>query len=346
LQKPKSQELLGFTYFDLHADADITLKNREVEMFGRLTRVTSDASRSRRVHRAVVEVAPLESRALLSTLTITESVSPQILWPPNGRFVPVTVSGTITDTGATVNSVQYNVQDSEGINNIGNTPVTLSNGHYSFVVDLQARRSGQDKAGRMYTIDILASDTGTPPTSATDSEVVIVPHDRGHRGLDLGGTGNSGPLGGQFQGGAADARLGAGNRLRIGGAGEGQTNSVSVPGNGNTVTVTVNNNQTNTYNITNSFNTTVATPPVSAPSSRNSGLLPTAIRAMKAIRVIRVIREIRVTRVTATITGTATVTATATATDTISRMVVRCRRRNARGRRSAGRTPSPLPRRS
>jgi hypothetical protein len=94
-------------------------------------------------------------------------------------MVPVTVSGTVSDMGARITSVQYNVHDRETNTTTGNLPVTLdSNGHYSFTVDLQARRSGRDKTGRQYTIDILASDSAL--ASSTDSAMVIVPHDRGH----------------------------------------------------------------------------------------------------------------------------------------------------------------------
>ena len=148
-------------------------------MFGWSTTARSDRSRSRRARRAAVAVTPLEGRSLLSTLTITESVSPRVLWPPNGRRVPVTVSGTVTDRGATLNPVQFNVHNSETGTTTHNRLVTLNgNGQYSFIVDLQARRSGRDKAGRLYTINILASDSHG--ASGTDSAFVIVPHDQGH----------------------------------------------------------------------------------------------------------------------------------------------------------------------
>ena len=47
---------------------------------------------------------------------ITLSAAPTVLWPPNGRVVPVTISGTITDTGSGVNlgSAVYSVTDEYG----------------------------------------------------------------------------------------------------------------------------------------------------------------------------------------------------------------------------------------
>jgi hypothetical protein len=48
--------------------------------------------------------------------TITLSSTPKVLWPVDGKMVPVTISGTITDTGSGVNpsSAAYAVQDEYG----------------------------------------------------------------------------------------------------------------------------------------------------------------------------------------------------------------------------------------
>jgi hypothetical protein len=248
-------------------------------MFGRLKPTLGaeapTARVRRRSRRAAVEVAPLESRSLLSTVTITEAVSPKVLWPPNGREVPVTVSGMITDTGAPLSSVglQYNVQDSEtGTTSPNMTPqIQLTqSGMYSFTVELQARRSGHDRPGRIYTINVFASDM----TGGSDMAFakVIVPHDQGHRFFfggngggnsgDNGGSSGTNDLGRRF-GSRSSGAFGASNSVHLGGSGQGQTNSVTVPGSNNTVTTNITNNTT--YNINNSFNTTVTAP--STPSS-------------------------------------------------------------------------------
>jgi hypothetical protein len=249
----------------------------------------------RRSRRAEVEVAPLESRALLSNMstspstsaavspiTITETVSPQTLWPPNGRFVPVHVSGTVTDsdTRATLDpSITYTVFDSETGTQIRMGTATLdSQDDYSFHVSVQARRSGHDFNGRQYTISVMATDSDK--NTASDSAVVTVPHDQGNHG----GNGESfGGGEGLFSGGTFSSRRfftgngggGGSANLHFGGPGQGQSNSISVPGSNNTITQNITNTQSNTYNITNNItNTTtnnVTTPaPVVSPASGNT----------------------------------------------------------------------------
>ncbi len=90
---------------------------------------------------------------------ITVAASPATLSPPNGRLVPVTVSGTITDgtDGSGVQASTYQVIDEYGqIQPSGSVP--LVNGGYSFTVTLQASRRGNDQDGRHYTIAVSARD--------------------------------------------------------------------------------------------------------------------------------------------------------------------------------------------
>jgi hypothetical protein len=109
---------------------------------------------------------------------ITFSTTPTSLWPPNGKMVPVTISGTVTDTGCTVKTAAYVVTDEYGeVQPSG--PVTLGpGGAYSFTVLLQASRLGTDLDGRLYTITVSASNNGRKTGSRAGS--VIVPHDQGH----------------------------------------------------------------------------------------------------------------------------------------------------------------------
>jgi hypothetical protein len=111
---------------------------------------------------------------------IVISASPLFLSPPNGQMVPVTVSGTITDTdsGVNLNSGSFAVSDEYGtVQPAG--PFTINpDGTYLFTVNLEASRLGSDKDGRQYTISVFAKDnagnTGSSPI------VVTVPHDQGH----------------------------------------------------------------------------------------------------------------------------------------------------------------------
>jgi hypothetical protein len=110
---------------------------------------------------------------------ITASANPATLWPPNGKMVPVTISGTITDaeTGVNASTAAYAVTDEYGkIQPRGG--ITLgSNGSYSFTVSLEASRNGNDQDGRHYTITVSATDNAGNPDVA--STVVTVPHDQG-----------------------------------------------------------------------------------------------------------------------------------------------------------------------
>ena len=109
---------------------------------------------------------------------ITLSATPKILWPPNGRLVPVTLSGTITDTGSAVNAstAEYAAQDEYGeVQPFGKIALD-SAGNYSFTILLRALRRGNDLNGRQYTIRVSAKDNaGNRGVRWTR---VTVPHDQ------------------------------------------------------------------------------------------------------------------------------------------------------------------------
>ena len=116
----------------------------------------------------------------LTPPVVSVSANPSSLWPPNGKMVPVTVSGTITDnlSGVDPSTAAFTVVDEYGqIQPSG--PVSLgAGGSYSFTVSLQASRNGNDKDGRQYTITVSAEDfAGNLGSAAT---IVTVPHDQGH----------------------------------------------------------------------------------------------------------------------------------------------------------------------
>src|SRR6266850_1523886 len=109
----------------------------------------------------------------MSPPLITVAASPATLWPPNGKRVAVTVSGTITDTepggsGVKAGSAAYVVMDEYGqIQPSGN--LTLGEGgQYGFPVALEASRRGNDPDGRRYTIAVSAKDNlGNPGVKTT-----------------------------------------------------------------------------------------------------------------------------------------------------------------------------------
>ncbi len=109
--------------------------------------------------------------------TSAPSADPSSLWPPDGRTVMVTVTGRITDnlSGVDLGGASYTVDDSEGVVHEGG-PVALSaDGSYAFEVPLAARRDGEDRAGRVYTITISRRDLAG--NLGSWSVTVTVPHD-------------------------------------------------------------------------------------------------------------------------------------------------------------------------
>jgi hypothetical protein len=109
---------------------------------------------------------------------ITASAAPNRLWPPNGKLVPVIVSGTIVDMGGGVNvdSVRYRVNDEYGSVQPSGRISLHAGSAYSFTVFLQASRLGADRDGRRYSIVVMATDTAG--NGAWNAAEVIVPHDR------------------------------------------------------------------------------------------------------------------------------------------------------------------------
>ena len=112
--------------------------------------------------------------------TANVAANPSSLWPPNGQMVPVTVSGTITDalSGVNPSTAAFVVTDEYGLIQ-PHGPVTLgTGGNYSFSIQLQASRNGDDLDGRQYTITVSASDYAG--NLGSGSTIVTVPHDQGN----------------------------------------------------------------------------------------------------------------------------------------------------------------------
>jgi len=124
-------------------------------------------------------ISSLVSQSVNIDLTppaVNVSASPSSIWPPNGKMVPVTVSGKITDnlSGVDPSTAAFAVVDEYGrVNPSG--PVNVGpGGTYTFTVSLQASRNANDKDGRQYVITVRAKDlAGNPGSAAT---TVTVPH--------------------------------------------------------------------------------------------------------------------------------------------------------------------------
>ena len=111
--------------------------------------------------------------------TIGCVATPNTIWPPNGKRVVVTVSGTVTagsqpiPAGGTTCAVKDEYGEVQPSGSFGLGP----GGSYSFGVSLIAARNGDDQDGRTYTIVVSARDAiGNVGSCST---VVTVPHDHG-----------------------------------------------------------------------------------------------------------------------------------------------------------------------
>lgn len=131
----------------------------------------SPQAKSKR-RRAAPELTPLEDR-VLQYFSVDATVVPSTLWPPNDRYVPVTVTGTLREFSV-VNNKQvfqelggpkratFQVTD-EYRRDEPSGPIQLESqggGKYTFSVTfhLQARRAEQFVAGRRYYINVAARD--------------------------------------------------------------------------------------------------------------------------------------------------------------------------------------------
>jgi hypothetical protein len=95
-------------------------------------------------------------------------------------MLPVTISGTITNTGTgcTVTSAAYAVTDEYGLVQPSGSIIVGADGGYSLIVPLQASRLGPDLDGRLYTVSVSA--TNNAGKTGVQAFTVIVPHDQGH----------------------------------------------------------------------------------------------------------------------------------------------------------------------
>ena len=110
--------------------------------------------------------------------SVSVSVNPSSLWPPNSQMVPVTISGAITDASSGVNpaTVAYAVTDEYGSVQPSGHLSLGAGGSYTATLLLQASRNNTDLDGRQYTVAVSAQDNAG--NNASSSTSVTVPHDQ------------------------------------------------------------------------------------------------------------------------------------------------------------------------
>jgi hypothetical protein len=111
---------------------------------------------------------------------ISCAANPDTLWPPNGKPVAVTISGTASDvtSGFDVSSARFAVIDEYGQVQPKGSVIVGGRGSYLVQVSLIADRNGSDNDGRKYTVVISGNDNAGNPGAC--SAIVTVPHDRGN----------------------------------------------------------------------------------------------------------------------------------------------------------------------
>jgi len=105
------------------------------------------------------------------------SVTPNVLWPPNHKMIPVQLSVTAVDICGAVETKIKSIQSNQGMKAKGSgnfSPDWKITGDLTAL--LRAERTGQDKGGRVYTITVEATDDSG---NTTDTNLfVTVPHDQ------------------------------------------------------------------------------------------------------------------------------------------------------------------------
>jgi len=116
--------------------------------------------------------------------TVTCSVSPSVLWPPNHKMVPVTIVG-VTDPDGDPFSIQITaIAQDEPTNGLGDgNACPDGQGINTAIAQLRAERSGTGN-GRVYTITFTATDS--KGASSMGSVTVAVPHDMNSTAVDDG----------------------------------------------------------------------------------------------------------------------------------------------------------------
>ncbi|HKQ36556.1 MAG TPA: hypothetical protein VJ063_00680 [Verrucomicrobiae bacterium] len=109
---------------------------------------------------------------------IRARATPNELWPPNGKFVPVVITGTITDAASGVNpgTTSYLVKDEYSRVQPAGRVVLGRNGSFSVTLQLEADRRGGDLNGRLYRLQLSAADYAGHATQFTVP--LLVPHSR------------------------------------------------------------------------------------------------------------------------------------------------------------------------
>jgi hypothetical protein len=113
--------------------------------------------------------------------TLALSATPARISPPNGQMVDVTIYAQGADSASGLESVSYVVTDEYGTQLSIPTRALLGNSTASWTETLavEARREGNDRNGRLYTVTATVTDMAGFTT--TKSTSIVVTHDQRDR---------------------------------------------------------------------------------------------------------------------------------------------------------------------
>lgn len=107
--------------------------------------------------------------------SLTVSLSPTTIWPPNGKLAPITATLTVKDDYDPAPEIQLiSIMSNEGMD-IGDVK-DAQPGTDDRSFSLAAKRAGNNMTGRIYTVTYSATDGSG--NKATASATVTVPHDQ------------------------------------------------------------------------------------------------------------------------------------------------------------------------
>ena len=108
--------------------------------------------------------------------TLSVTLSPATLWPPNDKLVPVTATITVKDDydpEPEIKLESITATETLAVGDIQDAQFGTDDRSFS----LAAKRAGNNLAGRIYTVTYSATDASG--NKSTASATVIVPHDQG-----------------------------------------------------------------------------------------------------------------------------------------------------------------------
>jgi hypothetical protein len=103
------------------------------------------------------------------------TASPNRLWPPNGKPVPVQVAVTGDGVASASLAIGDEYHEFDGLVDM----TSNGGGRFTYVLSLPAQRMGNDLDGRTVTLNVSVTDNAGNTSQA--SIVVLVPHDQRKR---------------------------------------------------------------------------------------------------------------------------------------------------------------------